>query len=130
MMSDRAGVVAAHGGLAQAFIEAVTLITGRGDRLVPVTNRDLDAGGVFAALRTAVIESKAEVIFTDLPAGSCTMAARRVQREFPHVDIVAGVSLPLLLDFVLNNSAPPPASEHLAVRAREHLLVWEGTRVD
>ena len=129
-MSERPVVVAAHGDLARAFLEAVTLITGRGDRLVAISNRDRDAGGVHAALRQAVIETNAQVIFTDLPAGSCTMAARRVQREFPHVDIVAGVSLPLLLDFVLNNAEPPPASEHLAERAREHLLVWEGTRVD
>lgn len=129
-MSERPAVVAAHGSLAASFVEAVTLITGRGDALTPISNRDLDAGGVHAALRRAVIDTKAQVIFTDLPAGSCTMAARRVQREFPHVDVVAGVSLPLLLDFVLNNAEPPPASEHLATRAREHLLVWEGARVD
>ena len=121
-MSERPAVVAAHGDLARAFLEAVTLITGRGDRLVAISNRDRDAGGVHAALRQAVIETNAQVIFTDLPAG------RQIRED--HVDIVAGVSLPLLLDFVLNNAEPPPASEHLAARAREHLLVWEGTRVD
>ena len=29
------------------------------------------------------VAARIEVIFTDLPAGSCTMAARRLQRDRP-----------------------------------------------
>ncbi len=126
-MSERVAVVAAHGDLAASLIDAVGLIAGGGERLIAVSNRGLDAAGVHAALLTAVRASGACVVFTDLPAGSCTMAARRVQREHPAIDVIAGVNLPLLLDFVLNDAVPPPASSVLAARAREHLRVWEGT---
>ncbi len=51
-------------------------------------------------LRDAVAMAGAQVIFTDLPAGSWTIAARRVQRERPEVVVVTGANLPALLDFV------------------------------
>jgi PTS system N-acetylgalactosamine-specific IIA component len=123
-MSDERAIVAAHGGLAAALVEAVGLISGRADRLVPLSNRGLDASAMQVAIADAVSATGARIIFTDLPAGSCTMAARRVQREHPALTVVAGVNLPLLLDFAMATEPTPPV-EALVTRAREHLRVWE-----
>ena len=45
------------------------------------------------AIRTAIDESGVRVVFTDLQAGSCTMAARRVLRDRQDVVFVAGAAL-------------------------------------
>jgi len=48
-----------------------------------------------------VTSSGAQVVFTDLPAGSCTIAARRIARETPGLAVVCGANLPMLLSFVM-----------------------------
>jgi PTS system N-acetylgalactosamine-specific IIA component len=59
------------------------------------------------------------VVFTDLQAGSCTMAARRVLRGMTDAVVVCGTNLPLLLDFVFNDrAAPVEAAHHAAERGR------------
>ena len=50
------------------------------------------------------------MIFTDLPAGSCTMAARRLLRERPAVVLVTGANLATLLDFVFHADVAPRSS--------------------
>jgi PTS system N-acetylgalactosamine-specific IIA component len=49
----------------------------------------------------------ASVIFTDLPAGSCSLAARRLQRRRPGLLLVTGVNLPLLLDVAMADGGDP-----------------------
>jgi PTS system N-acetylgalactosamine-specific IIA component len=64
------------------------------------------------------------VVFTDLPAGSCTMAVRRMIRARPGVVLVTGVNLSLLLDFAMQESADPLAAAQAALeRGRAAMLV-------
>lgn len=93
-------VVAGHGDVAAGLVSAVAQITGRGELLLPITNRGLCPSDIEAALRTAVSAEPVRAIFTDLPAGSCTIAARRLLRERPDLLLVTGVNLPTLVDFV------------------------------
>jgi PTS system N-acetylgalactosamine-specific IIA component len=58
------------------------------------------------------------VVFTDLPAGSCTLAARRLQRERPDLVLVTGANLATLLDFVF--SAEEASDEDAAAHAATH----------
>jgi PTS system N-acetylgalactosamine-specific IIA component len=75
-----------------------------------------------------MVASGVRVIFTDLQAGSCTMAARRVQREMPGVILVAGANLPMLLDFVLSrNPDPLEAAAKAAEKGRTSVSVHGGT---
>ncbi len=127
-MSEGPVIVAAHGRLASALVEAAVLIGGRADRFLTLSNDGHDAASLYDALRTAVDQSGATLICTDLPAGSCTMAARRVQRERPSVQVIAGVNLPLLLDLALAPDTPG-APGALVERGRAHLRAWEGTDV-
>jgi PTS system N-acetylgalactosamine-specific IIA component len=98
--SAPAALVAAHGDLAAGLVSAVEQITGRGALLVPLTNRGLGPAEIEAALREALDAHGVRAVFTDLSGGSCTMAARRLQRERPELSVATGVNLAALLDFV------------------------------
>lgn len=121
-------LVAGHGEFATGLVSAVGQITGRADAFVTLSNRDLSAADVERAMREQVDAYGLGVIFTDLPAGSCTMAARRLQRERPHVAVVTGTNLATLLDFVFNAAASvADAAYHAAERGRAALVATGGT---
>lgn len=123
-MSGARAIVAGHGAFADGMLSAVRQIAGRDDVFIGVTNRDLSAQDVERTLRDRVSESGAEVIFTDLPAGSCTMAARRLQRERPELTVVTGASLATLIDFVFHDDlAPAEAARHAVEKGRAALEI-------
>jgi N-acetylgalactosamine PTS system EIIA component len=128
-MSSVRAIVAGHGSFAEGMLSALEQITGRGDVFVGVTNRDLSAKDVEVLLRERIAETNATVIFTDLPAGSCTMAARRIQRDQPALTVVTGVNLSTLLDFTFTaESGDANAVEHAADKGRASLVVTGGSR--
>ncbi|MGQ0715230.1 MAG: PTS sugar transporter subunit IIA [Gemmatimonadaceae bacterium] len=129
MMSDEGpvAIIAAHGDLAAGFVSAVQLITGRGDLFLPMSNSGLGAADIERAILELVDARKIRVIFTDLPAGSCTMAARRVIKARPDVVLVTGASLPLLLDFMSHDElGPAEAASHAVDRAVRSLVAVPG----
>ena len=112
-------VIAAHGEVAAGLLSAVAQVTGRADAFHALSNRDLCAADIERDLRALVTEAGVMVIFTDLPGGSCTLAARRVLRDHPDVVLVTGVNLAALLDFACNDGAPPAdAARQAADRGR------------
>jgi PTS system N-acetylgalactosamine-specific IIA component len=130
-MSDEGGgvraIVAGHGDFAAGLVSAVSQITGLGGAFVTLSNRDMSAADVERAMRDQVDAMALEVIFTDLPAGSCTMAARRLQRERPTVVVVTGTNLATLLDFVFHTDvAPAAAAQHAVEKGRAALVVTGG----
>jgi PTS system N-acetylgalactosamine-specific IIA component len=108
-------LVAGHGDFAAGLVSAVDLITGRGAVLRPIQVRGLCGADIEQVLHDALIESGARVIFTDLQAGSCTMAARRVLKRMGEGTLVAGANLPMLLDFAM--SVNPDAAAAASVAA-------------
>ena len=102
-------------------------IVGRDEVFDEVTNRGLSASDVERTLRERVSATGARVIFTDLPAGSCTMAARRLQREHPDLTVVTGTNLAVLIDFVFHSDlSPGDAARHAAEKGRASLLATGG----
>jgi PTS system N-acetylgalactosamine-specific IIA component len=131
MMSEGepVAIVAAHGDLAAGFVSAVQQITGRGDLFLPMTNTGLGAPEIERAILELDDGRRIGVIFTDLPAGSCTIAARRVQAARPHVVLVTGASLPLLLDFMSHEElAPAEAAAHAVDRAVRSITAASGAK--
>jgi PTS system N-acetylgalactosamine-specific IIA component len=126
-------IVAAHGNLAEGFVSAVSRIAGpaAAARLVPFSNATLGGPELVDALRQAVESSQAQVVFTDLPAGSCTIAARRIAHDLPEIAVICGANLPMLLTFVM---APVGgrATLHLAVERGQSAIrvAEEGGRGD
>lgn len=111
----RRALVAGHADFAAGLVSAVDQITGMGSVLVPIQVRGLCGDDIQKLLRASLVEHDIRVIFTDLQAGSCTMAARRVLRELGDGVLVAGANLPMLLDFALSTS--PDAREAAAAAA-------------
>ena len=100
------GVVVAHGPMATAMVDAVRRIAGdRADALVPVSNDGKGPDELRNELETLVGDERA-VVFTDLLAGSCGMAAMSSCRNRERRAVVAGVNLPMLLDFVFHRELP------------------------
>ncbi len=121
------GLVAGHAGFAEGLVSAVQMISGRGDVLVPIQVTGLCGSDIEELLKRTLLESGARVIFTDLQAGSCTMAARRVQREMDGVVLVAGANLPMLLDFALSrNEDLAAAATSAAEKGRTSVNVFGG----
>jgi N-acetylgalactosamine PTS system EIIA component len=117
-------IVAGHGEFASGLVSAVDVITGRGAQLVPVAVPGLCAEDIEKLIRQRMEESGVKVIFTDLQAGSCTMAARRILRGVDDAVLIAGVNLPTLLDFVFAEQMEAiDAARHSAERGRAAITV-------
>ena len=120
-------IVAGHGDFAAGVVSAVAQIAGRGDLLVAVSNRGLGGGDIERVLREAAADAPVRVIFTDLPAGSCTIAARRLVRERPALVLITGANLATLLDYAFHADLEPrAAARHAAEKGRESLLLFGG----
>lgn len=112
-------IVAAHGDLAAGLVSAVERITGRGSVLATLSNAGLGADEMEATVRERIERDGIRAIFTDLPSGSWTMAARRAMRGNDEVVLVTGVNLAALLEFVMRDDLDPAAGARACVdRAR------------
>jgi mannose/fructose-specific phosphotransferase system component IIA len=108
------GVVVSHAGLAPALLDAVRKITGLSDGLVAVSNEGCDREALERKVAEAVGDAPA-VVFVDLPSGSCLLASARYLRTHRQVAVVAGVNLPMLVDFVYHREVSPEAAAERAV---------------
>ena len=121
-------IIAGHGEFAPGLVSAVHQITVRGDQLIAVSVHHLGVEDIEELLRQRMLETGVRVIFTDLQAGSCTMASRRVLRGMDDAVLVAGTNLPTLLDFVFaEDRTAPEAARHAAERGRASISVHGAT---
>jgi PTS system N-acetylgalactosamine-specific IIA component len=121
-------LVAGHGDFAVGLVSAVQQITGRGGMFRTISARDLSGSDLEKLIRATIEEIDAHVVFTDLQAGSCTIAARRVLRDRQDVLLVGGANLPMLLDFVFADDLPPmEAARHALDRGRAAITAVGGT---
>ena len=117
-------IVAGHGSFAAGLVSAVEQITGRGGVLRPISVAGLGADDIERTLRELMEETGARVIFTDLQAGSCSMAGRRILRVATDAVLICGTNLPVLLDFVFADGVEAPqAARHAAERGRAAISV-------
>jgi PTS system N-acetylgalactosamine-specific IIA component len=94
------------------------------DKLVVLSMLGMTPEDIESAIREQLSTTGARVIFTDLPAGSATIAARRIVKDEPGLVLVSGVNLATLLDFVFNTSVPPAeAARAAAERGKASLIV-------
>lgn len=93
------GVVVAHAELAQALVSAVETISGVSGALRAVSNEGLGPDELAERIGEAAGGAKA-ILFVDLAGGSCALAGLRHVRESGGGACIAGVNLPMLLDFV------------------------------
>ena len=117
-------IVVGHGEFAGGLVSAVGQICGMADKLVVLTMMGMTPEDIEGTIRDQLAQTGARVIFTDLPAGSATIAARRIVKEDPGIVLVSGVNLATLLDFVFNTDVPPTeAARAAAERGKASLIV-------
>lgn len=116
-------LVVAHASLAEAMLAAVDVITGQAAVLRAISNEGLGARDLHDLIARELDETGARVVFTDLPAGSCAMASRRLLHERPELAIVCGVNLPMLLEFVTREGDSAEAVAKAVARGKEHVSV-------
>jgi mannose/fructose-specific phosphotransferase system component IIA len=114
------GVVIAHGSMAAGLVDAVRSIAGsRADSLVPISNEGKSPEDLNEAIEAAVGSASA-IVFVDLQAGSCCMAAMASCRACSDRVVITGVNLPMLLDFAFSRELPfEELVTRLVDRARE-----------
>ena len=119
-------IVIGHGDFSAGLVSAVDQICGMAGKLVGLSMMGLTPEDIETAIRTELARTGARVIFTDLPAGSATIAARRIVKSDASVVLVSGVNLATLLDFVFNAAASPSeAARSAAERGKASLIVVE-----
>ena len=117
-------IVVGHGEFAGGLVSAVGQICGLADKLVVLSMMGMTPEDIEGAIRGELARTGAKVIFTDLPAGSATLAARRIVHDDPDLILVSGVNLATLLDFVFNTSvSPTEAARSAAERGKASLIV-------
>ena len=107
-MSDVAvrGVVVGHGAMAIGMVDAVLRIAGiEEDALVALSNEGKGPDALRDEL-TSIVRGGPVVVFTDMHAGSCAVAARAACRSGCQRAVVCGVNLPMLLEFAFHRSEP------------------------
>jgi mannose/fructose-specific phosphotransferase system component IIA len=118
------GILVSHGSMAAGMVDAVRRITGVADDVLQAVSNDERSP---EELRDAIldrVEDGPAVVFTDLVAGSCTLAARLSCRDRPRVVLITGVNLPMLLDFVFHRADPlEVVARRLVTKGREGVRV-------
>ena len=103
---DIQGVVLGHGEMAHGLVGAALRISGASqDVLLPVSN-DGKSPGILQEEIREILRTGPTLVFTDLPSGSCALAARVCCRENPDSAVIFGVNLPMLLDFLFHRELP------------------------
>ena len=100
------GIVVGHGAMASGLVDAVRRIAGIGDDVLTAVSNE---GKGPDALRDELTRRAGDgtvIVFTDMHAGSCAVAARLACRAQGKSAVVCGVNLPMLLDFVFHREMP------------------------
>jgi mannose/fructose-specific phosphotransferase system component IIA len=104
----------------KGLVDAVRHIAGDvAGGLVAISNEGKGPAELLAAVEEAA-GSGAVIVFTDLQAGSCGIAAAYSCRDRDRRAVICGVNLPMLLDFVFHRDMPVnELAERLVSKGRE-----------
>lgn len=103
-------VLVTHGVLGEELVRTVEAILGAQSAVITVSNSGLSADGLRDRIDAEIAglpEGVPVVLFSDLAAGSCGIATRRADPAARTVKRIAGVNLPMLLEFFYNRDAIP-----------------------
>jgi mannose/fructose-specific phosphotransferase system component IIA len=122
-------LLVAHGDLASELKATAETIAGPADDLVCLSNCDCSPEELIAEVtRRLDAIGPGPLVLVDLAGGSCLAAVQRACRLRPDVAVVAGVNLPLLLDYLQKRDTLPRDEllAHLVDRGRAGLKVVTG----
>lgn len=98
-------VVVSHGQMAEGMLEAARMIVGEQERLVSVTLREADGIESLTERVTAAVEQvdagDGVLVLVDVFGASPFNASARVAMQRGNVEVLTGMSLPMLLELVV-----------------------------
>ncbi len=103
------GIVIAHGPLGAAFIEATKSIMGTDEELYSLSVTEMSAQEIHSRLSSYVDDPPKDVdgimILSCLRGGSSWNVSAAVSRDKPHVRLVSGCNLMMMLSFMTHRDA-------------------------
>ncbi|MDX1660494.1 MAG: PTS N-acetylgalactosamine transporter subunit IIA [Gemmatimonadota bacterium] len=109
-MTERCGVVVAHGRLADGLLSALERVAGKQENLWPVSSDGMSRESLLETV-TRLLEERSEgreaFLFSDLAGGSCGQVGRRLLDAGHVVAAFHGTNLPVLIEFVFHRAASP-----------------------
>ena len=123
------GLIVTHGELGAALLDAAARIAGPPSGVAVLSNSGLSRDALIDAVRgrVALFGERGGIVLTDVTGGSCTQAAVAVatrEAKGP-VQVVSGVNLPMLLDFLHNRTGADPKAlaERLVARGQASICI-------
>jgi PTS system mannose-specific IIB component len=107
--------------MAAALVEAVESIAGDTGPFIAISNIGATRESLCEDIADAVGEDPA-VVFVDMPGGSCLHATLMELKDRPNVAVVAGVNLPMLLEFAFHRDLPASEAAERAAAAGERAI--------
>ena len=104
--SGARGLVVGHGAMANGMVDAVRRIAGVADDVLVGISNDGKGPDALKEEISRIGGDGAVIVFTDMHAGSCAMAARIASRSGGRRAVICGVNLPMLLEFIFHRSDP------------------------
>jgi mannose/fructose-specific phosphotransferase system component IIA len=108
-VTERCGVVVAHGRLAEGLLSALTRVAGEQENLWAFSNEGRGGDELEADIARILDERAAgreAYLLSDMDGGSCGQACRRLLAKGSVRAVFYGVNLPLLVEFVFLQDEP------------------------
>lgn len=116
------GLIVTHGDLGRSLRATAETMTGLGSDIEVLSNETHSRDSLCEAVeqRLQAWGGDPGILLTDIPGGSCTHAALLQAASLPHIGVVTGVNLPMLVDFLFNRNKYEVAelAERLELKGR------------
>jgi mannose/fructose-specific phosphotransferase system component IIA len=118
-----------HGELAQALLNAARKVYDDVSGVRVLSNEGLDKAQIEEKVAVEVADwSEGGLVLTDFWGGSCHLCAMSAVRGHPHILLLTGVNLPMLLDYLHNRDrfGVEELAERMLQRGRENIRTQRG----
>lgn len=123
--------IATHGRYAEGIISALNLLVGDDHGVTPICAYCGEIGSTdelavrFEALAQQTLSQKKElVLFTDMPGGSVNNTAVQMLVKYPHVHVISGANLIMLMEFYLSEHTDTPSRLQDAIAAASDAMQY------
>lgn len=116
------GILVTHGQLGRELLQAAAQIYGQVEGVAALGNDGLGLVELRRRLEAALGEGEEPVfVFLDVVGGSCCHAALALREAHPRLRLVAGVNLPMILEFLHHRGrvGPDELLERVLSRGRD-----------
>ncbi len=97
------GIIVGHGDFARTMVETAEKIVGKQPLIDIISNQGLSCEALNQKIK-AVLDTNEKyenIIFIDLPGGSCSISCFRILKDIPDLHIICGINLVILIEFFM-----------------------------